>query len=711
MKKANTNPLIAILTVLLLLIIPIISLAADPPALVPKTGQSICYDTAGDLIPCEDTGQDGNYQAGVTSPNPRFTDNNDGTILDNLTGLIWLKDTNCFEPVNWATALTDSNTLKSSECGLMDGSGEGDWRLPNVKELQSLIDYSNLNPALPTGHPFLSALSGGYWSGSTYEGDTHHGWVVYTSSGDVSSFINKTYIAYVWPVRGPDRDDDGLQDHEDNCPTVSNPDQKDVDSNNIGDVCDPSTVYGTISGDVQAGVSITIEIISCGESTPVATTTTNSEGYYAFGGLSNGTYGIIPQNGSLVFNPAHASMLIPQENVRSFDFEAILAIYSITGTINGDIQEGVTIKLSGDRSATTTTGTDGGYSFTGLTNGRFTIAPSKTGYSFDPESEAVIVAEEHEIGIDFTSNQILEGEKVWEYTTGGQIYSSPAVVGGSVYVGSFDNKLYRFNASTGTMIWEYTTGGVIPSSPAVSGGYVYFGSADRKIYCLDAITSQKMWEYTAGSALNSSPAVSGGFVYFSGGNDLKIYCLNAATGSKVWEYYTGMSAQSSPAVSGGYVYVGSASSDGKLYCLDAATGSIIWEYDTGHNSERSPSVSGGYVYVGGRDNKLYCLNATTGSKVWEYTAGGFIGSYSPAVSGGYVYVGSGNGKLYCLNAATGALVWEYTTDGAVISSPAVSGGFMYVGSHDNKVYCLNAATGDTGEWPMFKYNAERTGAK
>jgi outer membrane protein assembly factor BamB len=80
------------------------------------------------------------------------------------------------------------------------------------------------------------------------------------------------------------------------------------------------------------------------------------------------------------------------------------------------------------------------------------------------------------------------------------------------------------------------------------------------------------------------------------------------------------------------------------------------------------------------------------------------------VSEGYVYVGSGDTHVYCLNAATGVKEWDYETGDDVSSSPAVSGGYVYVGSYDNKAYCLNAATGDTGEWPMFKSNPERTGA-
>lgn len=59
---------------------------------LPQTGQKTCYDTSGNVIPCTGTGQDGEIQAGVPWPSPRFTDNGNGTVTDKLTGLMWLKE-------------------------------------------------------------------------------------------------------------------------------------------------------------------------------------------------------------------------------------------------------------------------------------------------------------------------------------------------------------------------------------------------------------------------------------------------------------------------------------------------------------------------------------------------------------------------------------------------------------------------------------------
>ncbi|HIJ80359.1 MAG TPA: DUF1566 domain-containing protein [Desulfuromonadales bacterium] len=193
---------------------------------LPKSGQTGCWDVNGNSIICATnplaTGQDGKLQKGTAWPTPRFIDNKQsdgltstGTVTDDLTGLIWLKDAGCFATVGgiakgtssatstltWPNALTWSNSLKNGDCTLVDGSVAGDWRLPSRKELQSLLDRQNATPALPTGHPFSGVQSNWYWSSSTSVND------VARSAGDVDMFVGningglKNFSRYVWPVR------------------------------------------------------------------------------------------------------------------------------------------------------------------------------------------------------------------------------------------------------------------------------------------------------------------------------------------------------------------------------------------------------------------------------------------------------------------------------------------------------------------------------
>ena len=170
--------------------------------MVSKSGQTTCWN-AGTPVACAGTGQDGEYQMGV-SIDPRFTDNGDGTVRDNLTGLIWLKDANCFGQRDWADALSDANTLASGSCGLTDGSVAGDWRLPNVKEFQSIAAFSQVDPALPVGHPFsgVQFTATTYWTSTTHNFDPDFAFVQQFHAGIISVFRKVGEPQFVWLVRG-----------------------------------------------------------------------------------------------------------------------------------------------------------------------------------------------------------------------------------------------------------------------------------------------------------------------------------------------------------------------------------------------------------------------------------------------------------------------------------------------------------------------------
>ena len=143
---------------------------------------------------------------------------------------------------------------------------------------------------------------------------------------------------------------------------------------------------------------------------------------------------------------------------------------------------------------------------------------------------------------------------MWNYSTGGSVYSSPAIVDSHVYVGSRDGYIYCLNASTGQKIWRHPTGSEVNSSPTISGGRAYFGSDDGWFYCLDAETGDPYWIEWIGWnqlwATQSNPIVAEGYVYVGSG-DHDIYCFNASDGSVVWRYVTSRPVMSSPALSNG----------------------------------------------------------------------------------------------------------------------------------------------------------------
>lgn len=158
---------------------------------LPQTGQTTPYGTD----------DDGTLKKGVAWPSPRFMDNANGTVTDNLTGLIWLKNANCFSARTWTQALSDANNLASGQCSLTDGSSAGNWRLPNRKELRSLINYGQTNSATWLNPSYFSNVqASGYWLSTTYAINTSYAWFVRMDSGYVG-FNDKSSNYYVWPVR------------------------------------------------------------------------------------------------------------------------------------------------------------------------------------------------------------------------------------------------------------------------------------------------------------------------------------------------------------------------------------------------------------------------------------------------------------------------------------------------------------------------------
>ncbi len=145
------------------------------------------------------------------------------------------------------------------------------------------------------------------------------------------------------------------------------------------------SIVGMITGPGAAGATVSLTGASTG------TTTTDASGNYSFNGLSNGSYSVTASNSSYVFTPASQAVTINNAHVLNVTFVSALPTYSISGNISGAGGSGATVSLSGTSTATTTADSSGNYSFSGLSNGSYTVTPSNTGYVFTPASQAVTV--------------------------------------------------------------------------------------------------------------------------------------------------------------------------------------------------------------------------------------------------------------------------------------------------------------------------------
>lgn len=161
-----------------------------------QTGQSRCYDREGREIPCSGSGQDGEFRTGLAWPDPRFL-THDQVVEDRLTGLCWSRDANPGGyPVTWAEALAGVAALnRSGELGFTD------WRLPNRRELRSLMSHQARRPALPTGHPFENVFLGWYWSSTSAAINPAYAWYVHLEGARMFYGRKDQYYLY-WPVRG-----------------------------------------------------------------------------------------------------------------------------------------------------------------------------------------------------------------------------------------------------------------------------------------------------------------------------------------------------------------------------------------------------------------------------------------------------------------------------------------------------------------------------
>jgi outer membrane protein assembly factor BamB len=136
----------------------------------------------------------------------------------------------------------------------------------------------------------------------------------------------------------------------------------------------------------------------------------------------------------------------------------------------------------------------------------------------------------------------------------GQFYSTPAVAFGRVYSGNLDHRVYSFEASDGVLAWSHSTGGYVYSGPAVADTpktppTVYIGSVDGSAYALDAKTGETRWSRSLGGQILGSLSAVGNIVYAGTYVGTTTYGFSMKDGHTVFTYSTG--GANSPVISDG----------------------------------------------------------------------------------------------------------------------------------------------------------------
>jgi outer membrane protein assembly factor BamB len=190
----------------------------------------------------------------------------------------------------------------------------------------------------------------------------------------------------------------------------------------------------------------------------------------------------------------------------------------------------------------------------------------------------------------------------------------------------FETVLSKRNVANLDVAWQAQLGNTVTfSSPAVVGDKVYIGSSDGVLWaypsagCGQSFCTTPLWKSTSVAQILGSPTVANGIVYVGSqtsfnSNDGKLNAFNAnGCGQPVcaplWQGLAGTESilESSPAVANGNVYIGAF--DGKLYVFNAngcgqPTCQPLWTGATGSTIESTPTVSGNTVYIGSDDGRL-----------------------------------------------------------------------------------------------------------
>lgn len=118
---------------------------------------------------------------------------NGEVVTDDQSGLMWQDNSDtASKKMNWSSAI--------GYCEDLELGGHTDWRLPNLRELKSVVDRSRYMPAI--NPVFMYKVSDWYWSSTTYANGTNGAWLVHFGSGDDSYNGNKDDSYYVRCVRG-----------------------------------------------------------------------------------------------------------------------------------------------------------------------------------------------------------------------------------------------------------------------------------------------------------------------------------------------------------------------------------------------------------------------------------------------------------------------------------------------------------------------------
>ena len=274
----------------------------------------------------------------------------------------------------------------------------------------------------------------------------------------------------------------------------------------------------------------------------------------------------------------------------------------------------------------------------------------------------------------------------WRFDSGGELYSSPAVADGVLYIGSKSGFLYAIDTETGADKWHVDLGQyIVRSSPAIGGDRIYVTNGYALI-ALDRATGKEVWSQSISFAGTTSPTLHGNLVFVAGQSG-GVYAFNQETGEQRWHIQTTGLLFASPTVIDGHVFV--ANDTGKLVAISPESGQIQWKFEAGSGVFAPVAAGADRLIFSTTTGTTFALEPSKGQLLWQFAGGGTSGV---AVAGEVVIVGGDAGGVSGLSIESGKPLWLVPTGSTIRSAPTVSGAVAVVAS-GRTLYGLDTATG------------------
>jgi len=297
-------------------------------------------------------------------------------------------------------------------------------------------------------------------------------------------------------------------------------------------------------------------------------------------------------------------------------------------------------------------------------------------------------------------------ESMWRYETGGRVYSSPAIAGDKLLIGSGDSCLYALNKYDGSLIWKYRTNGPVHSTPEVSNSNVYFSSTDGSLYAVDINTGSLSWRFLSNGERSrdiwdyyiSSPKLSNGLVFW-GSADSCMYALNEANGKQKWSFKAEDIIHATPAIAGDTLFIGDF--NGNLYALNTEEGKLLWSFRTIGDRyfpkgeiQKGISADRDAIYFGSRDYNIYSIDRKSGRALWNLKEGSWVIS-TPTFHNNMLFYGtSDTHEFVSLDKLSGKVLWRVPLPMRVYGSAVVNNEIVYFGCFDGILRGVDIISGE-----------------